>query len=84
MTSVEFDNQSTHEIFLVSRGGYPERISIPAGSKISAGNLPGRDWTIVLESGEGALIFQGVVTWEELQSRQFRLVITDEGLAAPP
>jgi hypothetical protein len=58
-----------------------QRVLVPAGREISIVELPGEGLTPTLEHDDGRLLYSGRLSWEDLQSRDFRIVFDAYGLA---
>lgn len=66
-------------LVVVNTGGSPEHFTVQPQGDVTL--LGGRDdLPLTVEKVTGVRIFSGMLTWRELQDRNFRLVITDEGL----
>ena len=81
VASTRIVNTGRSPLFLVSEVNSPRRVLIPAGGEISIGELPGEGLTLTIEHEDGRLVYSERLSWEDLQSRDFRVVFNEHGLA---
>lgn len=81
---VEIINQSSEPIVLPNAGGIPERVVIAPGDRTSIRHIEGTQLPLTLERTSGERICVGMLTWSDLKIRNFKVVVTNEGLAVRP
>ena len=80
LSEIIIRNESASTV--IYKGNIKDSTLMP-GDEISYGDFPRNDFPLRLETEDGQIVFDGIVTWSELEMLDFIIVVTDEGVLLP-